>query len=88
MIALLALSVAHAGNVDIGGYFRVMARPDLQGGNGRLGYWNLYGRLLNEGPYGMIDLRYDVLAPEPGSDAPWTSVHARVEGGSIANAAA
>lgn len=86
MIALLWMAAAHAGNVDIGGYFRVMARPDLQGGNGRLGYWNLYGRLLNEGPYGMVDLRYDVLAPEPGSDAPWTSVHARVEGGSIANA--
>ena len=83
---LLAADATPAGNVDIGGYFRVMARPDLQGGNGRLGYWNLYGRLLNEGPYGMVDLRYDVLAPEPGSDAPWTSVHARVEGGSIANA--
>jgi hypothetical protein len=85
VILLLALQ-AHAGPVDVGGYFRVMARPDWQGGNGRLGYWNLYGRLMNEGPYGMLDLRYDVLPPSPGSDAPWTSVHARIEGGSIANA--
>ncbi|MEQ1502598.1 MAG: hypothetical protein ABMB14_10220 [Myxococcota bacterium] len=85
MIALVWGSVAVAGDVGVGGYFRVMARPDLQGGIGRLGYWNLYGRLMNEGPYGMLDLRYDVLAPEPGSNTPWTSVHARIEGGSIAN---
>lgn len=85
MILLLATG-ALAGPVDVGGYFRVMARPDLQGGNGRLGYWNLYGRLMNEGPYGMLDFRYDVLDREPGSEAPWTSVHARIEGGSIANA--
>lgn len=85
MITLLA-AVAHAGPVDVGGYFRVMARPDTQGGTGRLGYWNLYGRLMNEGPYGMLDFRYDVWAPDPGSDAPWTSVHARIEGGSIQNA--
>jgi hypothetical protein len=83
---LWCLGAAHAGNADVGGYFRVMARPDWQGGNGRLGYWNLYGRLMNEGPYGMLELRYDLLKPERGSKEPWTSVHARIEGGSIVNA--
>ena len=34
---------------------RVMTRPDVQGGNGTLGYWNLYGRLLNERGYTMLD---------------------------------
>lgn len=85
-VALLLTPVAHAGRADVGGYFRVMARPDLQGGQGRLGYWNLYGRLLNEGPYGMLELRYDVLEPTPGSDEVWTALHARIEGGSIGNA--
>ena len=33
--------------VDI---FAFKARPDFQGGSTGLGYWNLYGRLLNEGP--------------------------------------
>lgn len=85
LLTMLALP-AHAGSADVGGYFRVMARPDFQGGNGRLGYWNLYGRLMNEGPYGMLDLRYDVLEPIAGSTEPWTSVHARIEGASISNA--
>lgn len=84
LLTVLASIPAHAGRADVGGYFRVMARPDLQGGGGRLGYWNLYGRLMNEGPYGMVELRYDVL--EPDGPEPWTSVHARLEGGSIANA--
>ena len=84
-LALLTPTAA-AGQADIGGYFRVMGRPDLQGGNGRLGYWNLYGRLMNEGSYGMLELRYDVLPREPGSAAPWSAVHARIEGGSITNA--
>ncbi|MBX2801225.1 MAG: hypothetical protein KTR31_26345 [Myxococcales bacterium] len=86
LVGLLLGGVAQAGTVDVGGYFRVMARPDVQGGNGRLGHWNLYGRLMNEGAYGMLDLRYDLIEPVPGSTDPWTSVHARIEGGSIANA--
>lgn len=87
LATLLALpGTASAGGAAVGGYFRVMTRPDLQGGNGRLGYWNLYGRLLNEGPYGALEFRFDVLEPEPGTDALWTSVHAKVEGGSIGNA--
>jgi lysozyme family protein len=85
-LALLLLSPAEAGRADVGGYFRVMTRPDLQGGSGQLGYWNLYGRLLNERPYATIDLRYEVLERQAGTSAPWSSIHARVEGGSIGNA--
>lgn len=85
-LLLLLAGPAEAGRADIGGYFRVAARPDWQGGDGRLGYWNLYGRLMNEGSYGMLELRYDVLEPRPASKEAWTALHARVEGGSIANA--
>lgn len=89
---LLALTLALtpapalAGGAAVGGYFRVMTRPDLQGGNGKLGYWNLYGRLLNEGPYAALEFRFDVLEPQPGTDQLWTSLHAKIEGGSIRNA--
>lgn len=77
--------VAMAG-ADMGGYFRVMTRPDFQGGNGRLGYWNLYGRLLNEGPYAALEMKVDILEPKPASREPWTSIHAKIEGGSVGNA--
>ncbi len=69
-----------------GGYFRIMTRPDFQGGNSRLGFWNLYGRLLNEGPYAALELRLDVLERDPLANTPWTSLHAKIEGGSVANA--
>lgn len=69
-----------------GGYMRIMARPDLQGGDGKLGYWNLYGRLLNEGPYASLELRYDMLPQDPLTTNAWTSIHARIEGGSVQNA--
>jgi len=46
---------------DVGGYFRVMTRPDFQGGDGRLGYWNLYGRLLNEGPFVALETQLHLL---------------------------
>ncbi len=71
---------------NAGGYFRLMTRPSFQGGSGSLGYWNLYGRLLNESTYGLLDLRYSFLLPEPGSDQPWAEATARIEGGSVANA--
>lgn len=83
---LLASAPAFAVGADAGGYLRVMTRPDFQGGDGRLGYWNLYGRLLNEGPYATLDLRLDLLEQQPGTREPWTSVHMRLEGGSIGNA--
>jgi len=82
---LLGTPVATAGT-SVGGYFRVAARPDFQGGNGRLGYWNLYGRLMNEGSYGMVDVRVGLVEPTPGTDNIWTSVHLRIEGGSIGSA--
>ena len=84
--ALMWSGVALAGRADVGGYFRVMTRPDLQGGAGTLGYWNLYGRLLNEGPYAALEFRFDVLQPQPGTSELWTSLHAKIEGGSIGNA--
>lgn len=89
LIALLALAwptAAQAGAPDLAGYFRVAGRPDFQGGDGRLGYWNLYGRLLNESSWALVDLRVAIVEPNPDTDDPWTSVHARVEGGSIAGA--
>lgn len=82
---LLAAPMAWGGT-SVGGYFRVAARPDLQGGNGRLGYWNLYGRLMNEGSYGMVDVRVGLVEPSPGTNEIWSSVHMRVEGGSIGSA--
>ena len=63
LCALLVLPRRPRG-ARVGGYARIMARPDMQGGAGRLGYWNLYGRLLNEGPYAALDFDYDVLKPE------------------------
>lgn len=58
-----------------------MTRPDFQGGDSRLGYSTLYGRLLNEGPYGMLDLNLDLLPPDAVNV--WTTVHARIEGDSF-----
>ena len=77
---------ASARAVTVGGYFRVMARPDFQGGMGTLGYWNLYGRLLNEGPWGMLEMRVRLLESRAGASEPWTALHLRIEGGGVANA--
>lgn len=89
-VALALPSPAHAeaqrDRFSAGGYFRVMTRPDLQGGNGQLGFWNLYGRLLNEGPYAMLEMRLDVLQSPPGRNDPWAAVQAKLEGGSVMNA--
>jgi len=85
-LALLVPGTALAGGVDVGGYFRIAARPDWQGGDGKLGYWNLYGRLLNEGPYAAVEMKWDILERDPASSAVWTSLHAKVEGASITNA--
>lgn len=79
----VALAQAPDSRFSAGGYFRVMARPDFQGGNGRLGYWNLYGRLMNEGPYAALEMKLDLLQAPPGTNDIWASLHARVEGGSV-----
>lgn len=93
LLALLFLSAptgAHADSsyrpASVGGYFRIMARPDFQGGNGRLGFWNLYGRLLNEAPWAAVELRMHLLPHEPGTKEPWTNLVMRIEGGSVRNA--
>ena len=62
LIGLLG-QTADAAPVQVGGYMRVMTRPDVQGGNGTLGYWNLYGRLLNERGYTMLDTRVQFKKP-------------------------
>ena len=67
------------------GYLRIMTRPSLNGGDSRLGFWNLYGRLLNEGPFASLQLRLSVLDERPGTSEPWAAIYAKVEGGSIAN---
>ena len=87
MIPLLSLllTTAVANPVSVGGYMRVMTRPDLQGGSGTLGYWNLYGRLLNERPYASLDLKMDLL-PDQQNNLPWTSLYTRLEGNSIGGA--
>lgn len=77
-----AQASAQVERVSVGGYLRVMTRPDFQGGDGRLGHWNLYGRLLNEGPWAALDLRVDLLqATSP--DAPWSAAHLKLEGGAL-----
>lgn len=81
---ILALLCAQAHATDLGGYFRVQARPDLVGGDARLGDSALYGRLLNEGPWALVHLRQD-LVPKKGRD-PWGDLHLRVEGGSLPGA--
>jgi hypothetical protein len=80
-----ALAEAPRDRFSAGGYFRVMTRPDFEGGNSRLGYWNLYGRLLNEGPWGALELKLDALTAQPGSNEVWASIHSKLEGGSFAN---
>lgn len=83
---LLALTTEARAQAQLGGYFRVQTRPDFAGGDGRLGYWNLYGRLLNEGPYGALELKLDLLERQVGAPVPWTDLHVKIEGGSIAGA--
>lgn len=79
---------AHAGRADAAGYLRVGTRPDFQGSGGALGYWNLYGRLLNEGPYAALEFRYQLLERQSLSTDPWTSAHIRIEGGNVSRASA
>lgn len=85
MLWLCALSFA-AQAADLGGYFRVQARPDLAGGDGRLGETVLLGRLMNEGAWALLDVRQDLVKRTPGTDDPWGDLHIRVEGGAMPNA--
>jgi hypothetical protein len=81
----VALAEAETDRFNAGGYFRIMARPDLEGGASRLGYWNLYGRLLNEGPWGALELKLDIMDHVPGRAQPHAAVFAKIEGGSFKN---
>ena len=65
-----------------GGYFRIAARPDFQGGNSQLGYWNISGRLLNESRWAALEMRLQLIKATPGTHEVWTSLHAKIEGGS------
>lgn len=85
-ITSAAFAQATADRVSGGGYYRIMARPDFQGGTGTLGFWNLYGRLMNDRPFASLELKLDLLQAPPGSSATWANVHAKIEGGSVANA--
>jgi hypothetical protein len=80
MLMTLLTPPVHAIEGGVGGYLRVMSRPDMEGGAGQLGHWNLYGRLMNEGPWAALDLYVSPLAQKPGSDAVWTTAHAKIEG--------
>ncbi len=86
VLATLTPAAASAREADVGGYLRVATRPDLQGGDGKLGYWNLYGRLLNEGPYAALEGKIDLLERRPGLREPWSSAHVKFEGGAVGNA--
>lgn len=65
-----------------GGYFRIAARPDFQGGWSKLGLWNISGRLLNETTWAALEMRLQLIKQSPGTNEIWTSIHAKVEGGS------
>ena len=86
LLGATAFAQAASDRVSGGGYYRIMARPDFQGGIGRLGFWNLYGRLLNEDPFASLELKLQMLQAPPGSSSTTASVHAKIEGGTVANA--
>ena len=83
VVSAVAFAQAPDSRFSAGGYYRIMARPDFQGGQGKLGYWNLNGRLMNEGPYAALEMKLDLLQAPPGTTDIWASLHARIEGGSV-----
>lgn len=64
-----------------GGYFRIAARPDFQGGWSKLGLWNISGRLMNESQWAALEMRLMLIKASPGTNEVWTSIHVKVEGG-------
>ena len=83
VIPAIASGEAQSDRFSAGGYFRIGVRPDFQGGYSQLGSSDIYGRLLNEGPYAALELKLNLLQPDPDSDRPWAAVHAKIEGGSV-----
>lgn len=86
LLPCAALAEAPTSRFNAGGYYRIMTRPDFQGGGSKLGFSDLYGRLLNEGPYGMLQLQLNVLQGDADRHDPTAAVNARIEGGSFNNA--
>lgn len=76
------VSYADDDRFSAGGYFRIAARPDFQGGKSQLGLWNISGRLMNEATWAALDMRLQLIKASPGTNEVWTSLHAKVEGGS------
>ena len=72
--------------LSLGGYARLMTRPDLGGGDGRLGYWNLYGRLLNEGPWLALEMRLKLQPGRAERGETASALHVKMEGGSVTGA--
>ena len=71
-------SLVNHDGASLGGYARLLARPDLAGGDGRLGYWNLYGSALERmGPWVSLDPRAAVLRKSSGA---WSDLHLKIEG--------
>jgi hypothetical protein len=83
---LAALADAQPARFSAGGYYRIMTRPDFEGSDSRLGIWNLSGRLLNEGPYGMLEMQLAVLQGDAARAEPFANVYARIEGGAFSRA--
>lgn len=86
LLPAAALADAPTSRFSAGGYYRIMTRPDFEGSDSKLGLWNISGRLLNEGPYGLLQLQLNVLQTDSTRTAPWANVNARIEGGSFAGA--
>lgn len=85
MIVALSAPVNASAEEDrfsAGGYFRIGARPDFQGGWSKLGLWNISGRLLNETQWAALEMRLQLIRQTPGTNEVWTSLHAKIEGGS------
>ena len=86
LFSAAAFADAPTSRFSAGGYYRIMTRPDFAGGDSKLGLWNISGRLLNEGPYGMLQLQLAVLQSDPSRLEPWANVNVRIEGGSFSGA--
>jgi hypothetical protein len=86
LLPLAALADAPDSRFSVGGYYRIMARPDFEGSDSKLGLWNISGRLLNEGPYGMLQMQLNMLQNDTARAEPWARVNLRIEGGSFAGA--
>ncbi len=88
----LARADASDDRLTAGGYFRLQAFTDFQGGNGQLGLSPLgcgmggpciYGRLMNEGPDLILEMRYLMIGSDKTPDTPWAALVLRAEGESF-----